>query len=97
MDITALRISKISEWLNIILHPRTVGISSEDSHLFQILLWLLVITSGALTTKLIMMVGFLMLYLYLLLSIELLGSSFQHGHTKLLLYDRFGKSQTSLF
>jgi hypothetical protein len=36
MDITALRISKISEWLNIILHPRTVGISSEDSHLFQI-------------------------------------------------------------
>jgi hypothetical protein len=36
LDITALRISAISDWLNITLHPGTIGISSEDSHLFQI-------------------------------------------------------------
>jgi hypothetical protein len=36
MDITALCISDISVWLNIVLHPRTIGIPYEDFHLFQI-------------------------------------------------------------
>jgi hypothetical protein len=36
MDITALHISDISDWLNIMLHSGTIGISSENTHLFQI-------------------------------------------------------------
>jgi hypothetical protein len=36
MDILALRISTMSDWLNIILHPETIGIPLVDTHLFQI-------------------------------------------------------------
>jgi len=36
MDITVLCISDLSVWLNIVLHPSTIGIPSEDTHLFQI-------------------------------------------------------------
>jgi hypothetical protein len=36
LDITALCISEISNWLNIILHPGIIGIPPEDFHLFQI-------------------------------------------------------------
>jgi hypothetical protein len=36
LDITALCISEISDWLNVILHPGTIGIPPADFHLFQI-------------------------------------------------------------
>jgi len=36
LDIIALCISEISDWLNIILHPGIIGIPLEDFHLFQI-------------------------------------------------------------
>jgi hypothetical protein len=36
MDIIVLCISNLSVWLNIVLHPSTIGIPFEDTHLFQI-------------------------------------------------------------
>jgi len=36
MNILALRVSTMSNWLNIILHPETIGIPLMDTHLFQI-------------------------------------------------------------
>jgi len=36
LDIIALRISSMADWLHIILHPHTIGIPASDSHLFQI-------------------------------------------------------------
>jgi hypothetical protein len=36
MDILALRISSMVDWLHIILHPQTIGIPASDSHFFQI-------------------------------------------------------------
>jgi len=36
MDILALRISFMADWLHVILHPHTIGIPASESHLFQI-------------------------------------------------------------
>jgi hypothetical protein len=36
LDILALRISSMAEWLSFILHPHKIGISASDSHSFQI-------------------------------------------------------------
>jgi hypothetical protein len=33
-----MRISDISDWLNIMLHPGTIGIPSEDTNIFKFLL-----------------------------------------------------------
>jgi hypothetical protein len=49
MDILALHISSMTDWLNIILHPETIGIPLPESH---------VIIFGLLGTKLIMMIWF---------------------------------------
>jgi hypothetical protein len=36
LDSLALRIDSLSDWLSIILHPKTIGIPISDSHMFQI-------------------------------------------------------------
>jgi hypothetical protein len=36
MDILALRISSMVDWLYVILHPQTIGIPASDSYFFQI-------------------------------------------------------------
>jgi hypothetical protein len=36
LDILAIRISSMESWLDLILHPRKIGIPSSDHHLFQI-------------------------------------------------------------
>jgi hypothetical protein len=36
MDISALHISSMSDWLNIIWHPETIGIPLVDTYLFQV-------------------------------------------------------------
>lgn len=36
LDILALRISSMADWLHIILYPHTIGILASDSHFFQI-------------------------------------------------------------
>jgi hypothetical protein len=36
LDIFALRICSMADWLHIILHPHTVGIPASASHFFQI-------------------------------------------------------------
>jgi hypothetical protein len=36
LDISALHISSMSDWLNIILHPELIGIPIVDTHLFHI-------------------------------------------------------------
>jgi hypothetical protein len=36
LDSLALRIDSLSDWLFIILHPKTIGIPASESHLFQI-------------------------------------------------------------
>jgi hypothetical protein len=36
LDILALSISSMADWLYIILHPHTIGVPASDSHFFQI-------------------------------------------------------------
>jgi hypothetical protein len=36
MDILALNVTNLTDWLLIILNPKTIGIPKADSHIFQI-------------------------------------------------------------
>jgi hypothetical protein len=90
LDITALHISSMADWLNIIPHPETIGISTEDSHRFHIFTVVACNQIWFDGTKLTMMALFQMHYLSQPLLILSPIFIFQPGQQNQLQPNRFG-------